>query len=633
MARLMTPDPRSLARVAIGYTAGALAVSLTLGIVRAVWLFRNGTLPDQYLLHGFAWNAGLAFALALALLPATLAADLLLRRTRFAPVDFGSLAGMLGACLPLWVLSTSLEYRNPATWAASLAQEARYWLPALGAIAVLWWSLLARRPDAVVLRRCAASAAVCLVGAASLGLYAATRASTALPLDLEASAQRRPPVFLVLVDTLRADHLSAYGYPKPTSPNVDALARDGTLHERAFAQSPWTRPSCGALLTSRYPPEIGLRGMWSPLPAEVPILPQFLRNEGYATAGIVSSVHLSAQYGFDKGWDVLDLGTTYLRWTGVKRALGRLRLIARSEVYPRYDAEQLTDRAIQWIDAQQGSGAPLFMYLHYSDPHSPYRPPPEQDRWLEFASEEARQVAIPPIGPPRLGERFSPAESEALVARYDAEIAFFDTHFGRLLDFLEQRGIYDEALIIFTADHGEEFAEHGGWAHGHTLYNELLHIPLIVKYPKGVATPGERREMLSGLIDVVPTIRDVMQATWPQSGFRGRSLLPADVGPRDDPRIVYADNENPALRGGFQGDDKLIQRLSDAGSVQEERYFSLDSDFGERGDGVPPGADSAERLRELRGVMAELHDQALVPGEIDVDEDTHEELRALGYIE
>ena len=624
----------ALAGAALAHLETATVAALGIGVARGVSLWSGGTLPAVHLGHGIAWNAGLAFGLGLAALPAVLVAAAALRGTRWdAPRRLGALGGIAGVCLGFWALDTSLEWRQPvATWGAPLAREARAWLPALALGAGLAWALFGRCPPRVAHRRAGAAAAGLAALAAGLGVWGAARGGSAgAALELPASAERRPPVFLVLVDTLRADHLSVYGYGKPTSSNLDALAAEGVVHTRAFAPAPWTRPSCGSLLSSRHPPEIGLRGLRNRLRSEVPILPQFLRAEGYATAGIVSSVHVSAQYGFDKGWDRLDIGTSYLRWTGVTRALRRLRLLPRSDTYPRYDAAQLTDRAIAWLDARAGDSRPPFLYLHYSDPHEPYAPPPEEDRWREFAGPEARALAVPPSSPPRSGRVPSPAEADALVARYDAEIAYFDRHFGRLLDALEQRGLYDGALVIVTSDHGEEFAEHGGWAHAHSLHNELLHVPLVIKYPAGTPAPARSETEVAGLIDVVPTIRDLLGAAWPDAGFRGRSLLAPAGG--DGERLLYADNAEPALRALTGPRDKLIQRLDAGGRVVEERYYSLTSDFGERGDGAPPVSVPGARLQGFRDALAALYDPAAPLRDVAIDADTVEELRALGYLE
>ena len=608
-------------------TAGIAALGI--GVARSVCLYGTGTLPAAYLGHGIAWNTGLGFGLGLVALPVVLLAAVSLRGTRWdAPARLGALGGSAGTVLGFWALDTSLEWRDPATWAAGIATEARIGLPALVLLAGLAWALFRR--GAAGHRRAAAVAAALAALAAGVGMWGAARVGAAeAASELAASAQRRPPVFLVLVDTLRADHLSVYGYDKPTSPHLDGLAADGVVHTRAFAPAPWTRPSCGALLSSRHPPEIGLRGLRSRLPTDVPILPQFLRAEGYATAGIVSSVHISAQYGFDKGWDRLDIGTSYLRWTGVTRALRRLRLLPRSDTYPRYDAAELTDRAIAWLDARPDDDRPPFLYLHYSDPHEPYAPLSEADRWREFAGEAAQALTVPPSGPPRSGRRHSPAEADALVARYDAEIAYFDHHLGRFLAALEARGLYDAALVIVTSDHGEEFAEHGGYAHAHSLYNELLHVPLVIKYPAGVLAPAGATAEVAGLIDVVPTIRDVLGAAWPAAEFRGRSLL-AGGGPE---RLLYADNAEPALRALTGSRDKLIQRLDPNGGVVEERYYALDSDFGERGAGALPGSLPEARLRGFRETLTALYDPDAPVRDVAIDADTAEELRALGYLE
>jgi arylsulfatase A-like enzyme len=452
---------------------------------------------------------------------------------------------------------------------------------------------------------------------------------------LTASARRRPHVFLVLIDTLRADHLGVYGYPLPTSPHLDAFATEAAVYGRAFAPAPWTRPSCGTLLTSRHPPELGIREQFDALPEEIPLLPQFLRREGYRTAGILASVQVSAQFGFAKGFDRFDSGTAYLPWTGAQQALSRLGLVDYRDVYPRYNARQITDRATHWIEEQRQAGdRPLFLYLHYADPHAPYRPPPEEDRWREFAGEEARLLAEPPFSPTRHGE-LSGVRADALVARYDAEIAYLDHHLHRLFLYLKEEGLYDESLIIVTSDHGEEFADHGGWAHFHTLYNELLHVPLIIKYPSFLADANRQRiESVTGLIDVVPTIRDVLAAHWSAAGFRGRSLLRPEL-ERDD-YAVFARNRFPSLRALVRSTDKLIQEVDPEGGVVTEKFFALESDFGELSDGAlpePSFPDRRARIDEMRKILAAIDAIAMPSREIELDPATLRELKALGYID
>jgi arylsulfatase A-like enzyme len=613
---------------ALAYVADAAFLSLLVGLVRSFARWISGALPLEYLLHSVAVNAALAFGLAVAAFPLLLL--FCRRRTSMWAAAAASVVGVYG---PFWLLSSAVRFRALLRGEAQpILGEALHWFPGLLGLALIAWALFSSGPLRTVLRRGLLGSVALACIALGLGVFSrVTDPATVQALAPGPSARSRPDVLLVLVDTLRADHLSAYGYGLPTSPAVDRMASEAESFTRAFAPAPWTRPSCGALLTSRYPREIGLSDMWSPLPKEIPILPQLLQAEGYATAGIVSSVQLSPPFGFAKGFDVLDIGTSYLRWTGATQALGRLGVISRSEYYPRYDARQLTDRAIEWLE-RQPRDRPVFMYLHYSDPHEPYQPPPLDDRWREFASDQALRLETPPSGPPTDGRTFSTAEREAVIARYDAEIAFFDAQFGRLLDHLKTRGRYEETLLILTADHGEEFQEHGGWLHAHTLYNELLHVPLIIKYPRRLAgVNGRVTEQPASLIDVVPTIREVLGAAWPLSAFRGESLLGREVAPGGQTRAVYADNGSPPLRALLWGPDKLIQRLDEHGNVVGEEHYSLPRDFGEHAAPAPSEIDR-QRLEEMRRQLIEIYERGAPAKQVTVDDETYQELRALGYV-
>lgn len=637
--------------IALAYLACLFALSLVVGIGRSLFRSWDGTLLSQYLAHSVAVNGALMLFSGLVSLPIFLALRFGLRRVlpnAKRTGDLAAIAGFIVSYLLYWGLNSTVSRRMVREFKAGKTEpayeEILHWAPGILGVALLGWWLFASKQPRKVLVRCAWVSGLLLAVAAGLRVYSSlSNPSNVSALDIQSSARRHPDVFLVLVDTLRADHLSAYGYPLLTSPNVDALAEEAVLHERGFAPAPWTRPSCGTLLTSRNPQELGLKGFNDLLPAEVPILPEYLRAEGYRTAGVVSSVQVSSQFGFDKGFDLLDTGLTFLKFTGNMRAIRRLQLDDSRDNYPRYNAEELTDRAMNWVRKNEKSAAPLFMYLHYSDPHYPYLPPPEQDRWREFATEAAIEFGRPVVPPRRnydastgevswSGSTPTQPEVDSMVARYDAEIAFFDHHFGRLLNFLKETGRYDNAVIIVTADHGEEFGEHGGWRHDHSLFNELLHVPLIIKYPKRFSIEARRVSEPAGLIDVVPTLREVLGAQWPQSAFRGRSLfqVKADEPTADAP--IFARSDRPPLRALYRGSDKLIQILGVEGSVIEEKYFSLDQDFPEAGDGELPQDLSEERLASLRRTIKSL-DALSVPSEtIELDAETLNELRALGYI-
>jgi arylsulfatase A-like enzyme len=214
------------------------------------------------------------------------------------------------------------------------------------------------------------------------------------------------------------------------------------------------------------------------------------------------------------------------------------------------------------------------------------------------------------------------------VARYDAEIAFFDEQFGRLIRFLKESGFYADSMIVLTADHGEEFFDHGGWDHGQTLYNEVLRVPMIVKYPTSAPKSPARADHLVGLVDVAATVKDLLHATWPTSSWRGRSMLEPGID-----RTVYAENGSPALRALYSRSGKLIQALGPENRVMEEEYYSLESELDESENARASLSDVGPELDQMRSSLEEIYRQRVSATEADLDAETIGELRALGYIE
>jgi arylsulfatase A-like enzyme len=621
-----------------GWLATLAILAGTVGIVRSLVLFSLGTLPDQYLVHSVVVNGALLLAIGVVLTPLTVVLGLAYRRRGKVPSWRPRVLLLAIVALTFWGLNTSIGFGVLREFfqgeSRRLISGVRLWLPGMLCVVLLgaWLSTgnhLLFRPK----RRHVTGSLLLLVFACGMGLYSyAKRPSGSSPLDFAPSASRQHPVVLILIDTLRADHLSCYGYELPTSPNLDALAAEGVLYSRTFAPAPWTRPSCAALLSSRYPPETGVDGTFFALPEDVPILPQFLQREGYRTAGIAASVQVSAQFGFAKGFDSYDTGSTYLPWTGTKTAFSRLGLVPFTDIYPRYDARELTDRALSWIERGRDR-APFFMYLHYADPHTPYQPPVDADRWREFATPLALRVDEPPPTPTWLGRALTQAETEAMVARYDAEIAFLDSELARLFGFLKQKDFWRETLVIVTADHGEEFLEHGGWAHASSLYKEQIHVPLIIKYPASLSVDhGQRVDHAASLIDIVPTIRDVLDAAWPDALLRGKSLLRKDEERATYP--AYSRAYPQRLRALMRGSDKIIQKLDTSRQhIEEEKYYSMAEDFREQGDGRLVTTLDSKQLEEMRSILQVIDSQdSVATEEIVLDEETLRELEALGYL-
>jgi arylsulfatase A-like enzyme len=289
-------------------------------------------------------------------------------------------------------------------------------------------------------------------------------------------AREQPDVLIYAIDTLRADHLGVYGYGKNTSPRIDAFAADAIVFENAYAPSSWTRPSVASLLTGLYPTSHDVRTRVDRVQASVTLLSEILSGAGYRTAAIVTNPNIVSFWGFDQGFD---------RFDDIDAAHG--------EAQP--DADAVTDRVLAYVsDATR----PFLVYAHVLDPHGPYDPP------APFATRFGGGPGDV-LEPSTMTRETPEATFRNQVARYDGEIGFTDEQFGRLIDGLVARDLYRDALIVVTADHGEELLEHGAGGHGHTLYEELVRIPLIIKLP-GNAHAGQRVKARAGLIDVVPTV-------------------------------------------------------------------------------------------------------------------------------
>lgn len=626
-----------LKRGLVGYVALSAALSASIGVGRSFGRLAIGLLPRSYVLKGLVWNTGLALGLTMAVLPLALLVFVLRK-----PRSEGELSKLLaGAVVVVYSLFaavvTDLQYRPLLSGDTSqVVQEAGYWLPGLLVVVFLAWKVVAGQPVFRTAFRAVAIGGVILAGGLITGWFVTTADNRQDMVALQ-TAKRRPNIFIILVDTLRADHLPFYGYEKPTSSVMTAFASQAQVYTRAFSHAPWTKASCAALMTSRYPNELGIQGIGHSMPVGAPLLAQFLKAEGYTTAGIVANCQVTAAYGFHRGFDLLDIGPTYFRWAGVSKPLVRLGLMEpRLEVTPSYNAAQLTRRAISWVSSELPSGKPLFLYLHYIEPHAPYQPPPGEDRWREFAGAAAQGLASAPVVPPKgIDPNLAPLQLEALVAHYDADIAYFDRQIAAFLDFLRQQKLFDDSLIFFIADHGEEFFDHGAWEHGHSLYNELLHVPLVVKYPAQMqATPGLRIERLVGLVDVLPTIRDVLGASWPARLFRGSSLMNEPAGEEKAVFSFCTLRGKPPQRSVILGSDKLIQVLDKSGGVAKEMVFDLTTDFHEtdatRHLSVLPEARLA-KMREMLLTIAAATSKS--SKEVVMDDETREELRALGYIE
>lgn len=323
------------------------------------------------------------------------------------------------------------------------------------------------------------------------------------------SKQADPPrnLLLISIDTCRADHLSAYGYWRETSPALDALAARGVLFESAFCQVPDTTPSHASLFTSVYPYTHGAAN-GVPLKESATTLAEVLRKANFKTAGFVSGATMTARdSGLAQGFDVYDDELDRINPKGIpfeRRAVGT------------------TERALEWL--RNSDQERFFLFVHYFDPHTQYDPPSPYDSMFsaDRAPAETREK-IDPEHIPAYAKIGSATDLEVYQARYDGEIRYVDEQVSRLFAQLETLGLQDDTLVVVTSDHGEDMGEHGVYFnHGWTLFDPALHIPLIFSCP-GHMPSGRRVEDLVQTIDVLPTILDMLDVA-PGSSMEGMSL-------------------------------------------------------------------------------------------------------------
>jgi arylsulfatase A-like enzyme len=308
-----------------------------------------------------------------------------------------------------------------------------------------------------------------------------------------------PNVILIVPDALRADHLGCYGYSRPTSPQIDKFAADALFFEKAMSNSPWTKPSIGSVFTSMYPYEHKAFSWMDNLPDKRLTLAEVFRNSNYLTFAIQTNPSITKKHNFKQGFH-------YYREMVLEKG------------------EVVTSSFNAWTKKHRKK--PFFAYLHYMDTHVPYNAPQEfsqifglKDDTL-FTPGDFKTMDVRLLGEMGL----SKDDKQSLVNLYDAAIKYFDSSFARIVDNLRKLGILNKTIIILTSDHGEEFWEHDGFAHGHTVYNELLHVPLIIGYSPHL--PKRQIKSYVQLLDLFPTILSLARIK-NDSEVRGKDLAPA----------------------------------------------------------------------------------------------------------
>jgi arylsulfatase A-like enzyme len=341
-----------------------------------------------------------------------------------------------------------------------------------------------------------------------------------------------PNVIFIVTDALRADHVSSYGYERPTTPNLDAImAAEGVRFDQTITASSWTFPSNGAMLTGRMPSRLGVD--WTAVPASIPeseiLLAEHLHNAGYYTAGFINNYYLTADFGFGQGFDVYETSRN-------SEKAEDLNLLAMN-----WSESQVADGKVQVA----GQSQPLFLFLYYYDPHTWYDPPPPYDTLYDNSYTGSLLPDIYQHGQPVVAGEVVPAprDVEHLIALYDGEITYWDHHFGQMMEYLAGLGLLDNSIIVVTSDHGQMFGEHGKWVHRNSLYEEVLRVPMLLRYD-GVTTPGYVAAEPVSTLDLMPTILDLVGLPIPD-GLDGISLRYQAQGQSHNlNRAVFAEMES-----------------------------------------------------------------------------------------
>ena len=416
-----------------------------------------------------------------------------------------------------------------------------------------------------------------------VGLLVVAAASVWLTFFFQRTDKELRNIILISIDTIRADHLSSYGYQHKTTPRIDAFAENAVLFENCFANIPLTLPSHATMLTGLIPPSHGVQDNLSmSLSDSVLTLPEILQTQGYATYGIISADVLNKRYGLDQGFDVYN--DTFEDET------------SKAEMVPQRFADQTASHAMKWL--QENQDKKKFMFIHFYDPHTDYTPPAPFDK----------QFKRP----------------------YDGEIAFVDHCIGQIIDKLESLGLYDDSLIIITGDHAELLGEHGETTHGFFIYHNVLRVPLIVK-PAGHSRSVKVADNTS-LIDIAPTI---LAQTGIDINVHMEGIDLSEYFIKDDHHVSDRDIFNESLTATKYRGNSLLGVINDQWhyiqTTQPELYNFKDDpeELNNLIDKQP------QRARILQDKLSQILESSVRRGNesgIELDYQSRQAIESLGYV-
>ena len=423
--------------------------------------------------------------------------------------------------------------------------------------------------------------------------------------------RKSPNLLLISIDTLRSDHCSVYGYEQETTPFLEVLASEGLLFSEAYAPTSLTQPTHATLFTSFYPIAHRVIRNGLVLDDEYTTLAEVLRNHGYQTAGFVSSFPMNARFGLAQGFEHYDD-----EFEDGQQKTKQKDTWAQSTLDGVFDrrGNHTTDRVLNWLEEERDDGRPMFAFVHYFEPHAPYKPLAPYDS--KFISAETKGL-------------------ERKTGLYDGAVAFADREIGRLLRWFESEGLDEETVIVVTADHGEGLMEHGRMQHSVNVYEEAVRVPLIFRWQGAEIEQGVLEGPVS-LVDVMPTILDLLEIERRPLQLQGHTLMAAMTGkqPLDAGRPIFLSpvsrttkERSLGMYGVRVGDWKYIERAAEG--LYE--LYNLRTDPEEAENVISGFPEERKQLRETLEDWFGRYRSAGVAAR--VTEEEEDALRALGYVD
>jgi arylsulfatase A-like enzyme len=471
---------------------------------------------------------------------------------------------------------------------------------------------------------------------------------------------KRPNIVLISIDTLRADHVSCYGYKRQTTPEIDRIASEGMLFKNAFSSAVWTPPAHASMLTGLYPSQHGTVD-FRKLDPSIPTIAEVLTKNGYKTVGFVNNPAVGEFVGLDRGFTEF-----FELWKGVTsnnllvRGVHFLYRNWLSFLGKLDHGAQKTNMSVKnWLRNNAADEKPFFMFLHYIEPHNPIDAPhPFKIKFVEpnghsnIDEEKLGKVAYNPLICYTDSLQLNEAEKERLISLYDGEIAYVDAMVGDIMDTFREKGILDETMVIITADHGEHFGEHGHYSHVSSLYEPIVHIPFIIRSPGTFKAAGTFAAPVQH-VDIFPTILELLSLkddSWQH--LPGRVLLPRNGEIEIEPeRPAFAEwegriphfvkdrlkessdatydeaNLTAELKMAISGGSKYIWRENGP-----EELYDLAADPHELHNLAEIEKDKCLMLREMVKQNLQGESATQDEGSAEMDDAVKERLKGLGYL-